>query len=102
MNKNLTEGMADMKLSGAERNRTASPSAYETPPYPWGLSIRLENDALEKLGIKSLPAPGECFVIHAVADVESSSESKSKDNEGDRAVQLQITHMKVTRHHGAK
>ena len=99
MDNKLTEGMADMKMTAKDREHYVG-SNMPSPQYSYGLSIRLENDTLEKLGIKSLPAPGECFVIHAMADVESSTESKAKDNKGDRAVQLQITHMKVSRHHG--
>ena len=67
MDNKLTEGMADMKMTAKDREHYVG-SNMPSPQYSYGLSIRLENDTLEKLGIKSLPAPGECFVIHAMAE----------------------------------
>lgn len=95
--KKITEGMTDMKRDARERNRDSMPVAVDGDQYAYGLNIRLENAELDKLGIKSMPEPGERFEIHAVGKVSSAYVSKSEHNRGDRAVQIQITHLTLTR-----
>ena len=65
-------------------------------PYPYGLSLNLENDALDKLEIKTLPEVGAVMFLQAKVAVTSVSEYKSQDNkEPRRSVSLQITDMEL-------
>jgi hypothetical protein len=63
--------------------------------YGYGLCLRLERWELDRLGIAKLPEVGTVFEIEAKAYVESVHESKSANNEGDRCVSLQITHLAI-------
>ena len=64
--------------------------------YPYGLRLRLENDELEKLGLKELPEVGKVCKIEAEGIVESVSSNESKGDEGSRkCVEIQITSMNL-------
>ena len=54
----------------------------ESPVYSWGLELRLEEEELQKLGLKELPAVGESLRLVAVARVmRASSEERAKGTE---------------------
>lgn len=68
----------------------------EAPLYPEGLCIKLDNDALRKLGIGAgnLPAVGARMRLAALVQVvEVCNEPKQIDSE--LCVELQITHMEI-------
>lgn len=74
--------LVSMKITDAERK--AKQKEYEKGPsmiggdsYPYGLQIRLENDALEKLGLENLPKTGRKVRVVAECTVTSTSEHKS-------------------------
>lgn len=70
------------------------------PTYPYGLTISLDNETLEKLGIDGdLPSVGEMIHIAGMAKVTCASETE-RTTEGDgketcRRIELQLTHMAV-------
>ena len=66
-------------------------SEYIEDKYPWGLSINLDQDSLEKLGIKDLPAVGESIKLEAKVDVVEISECDSANGGTKRSMSLQIT-----------
>ena len=83
--------MKSMKLSKKEATEAMPKSiSEEKPQYPYGLRISLDNDALEKLGIKTLPASGKVIMVIAKCEVKSVNES---DYEGEKrkSMELQIT-----------
>lgn len=98
--------LVDMKYSKAEAKAQAEqytkPSPDNEPQYPWGLQIRLEDDSLTKLGIKTLPDVGGEFHLTVVATVQSATESKMASGRVDRCVCLQITMMEVDLEESAK
>ena len=64
--------------------------------YPWGLTINLENESLNKLEFgDELPKVGSTVKIVAEAKVESVSSRSDKDNKSNRTVSLQIVKMAV-------
>lgn len=97
--------MPDMKLvnmkmpkreTGKSAMTEASPADVDRPVYPWGLQLTLDEDALEKLGIKELPAVDKPLMLVARVDVTgvNSNEHKSagdKTTHKHRSVSLQIT-----------
>ena len=86
--------LKSMKLDKSEKETYAKEGIVsDRPEYPWGLSIRLDNDALKKVGIVALPAVGEKMQLMARVEVVSVSQRDSKDGEKHKDVQLQITDM---------
>ncbi len=62
--------------------------------YPYGLSVSLEKESLDKLGITTLPEIGDTFTLTAKVKVTSISESASEDGDT-KSASLQITDMKL-------
>lgn len=71
------------------------PTASDGPKYPWGLEICLNNDSLEKLGVKVLPAAGTEVTIIAKAQVTGTSERQTEGDGTKQSVDLQITDMQI-------
>lgn len=87
----------DMKLTKRElktsHGNLAMVAGTEGPRYPWGLELRLDEEALKKLGMTELPETGaECMVtgigrVTAVEDREQMEGGKTKRR---RNVSIQI------------
>ena len=90
--------LTSMELSKKEKKDTggtmAVPSSPSGPDYPYGLTIELEDKALEKLGIKKLPATGGTVTIEAKATVRSTS-IRAEDGKERRGMTLQITDLSI-------
>jgi hypothetical protein len=65
-------------------------AASDAPLYPYGLTLRLDNDTLDKLKVRSLPEVGESMLVLARVNVTSVSSSES-DSGKNRTCELQIT-----------
>ena len=64
--------------------------------YPWGLSLTMNKDVLEKLGVKATGfEPGKAFKLVAKAEVESVNINKSREGRhyGGTVVEMQITEL---------
>jgi hypothetical protein len=85
--------LTNMKLTPTVAKETLAPSAGDAPEYPYGLKVELENDALEKLGITSLPDVGTPMVLTARVEVCGVSAYESTDQEKRQSLSLQITDM---------
>lgn len=73
--------MVDMSRTPAEKVEAAienAPGPASIPDYPYGLSICLTQDELEKLGLDDDVEVGDMLHIHAMAKVTSVSKT---DNE---------------------
>lgn len=64
-------------------------------PYPWGLSLHLEVDSLEKLGMQQLPNIGQEMQLVATVKVTSVNQSAREGQDENRSVGLQLTHMQL-------
>ena len=70
----------------------------KSPKYPWGLEIRLEDDAIKKLGLKLKDFDTDTLVrIVAKAETTRVSEDDTRDGGKQRGLTFQITAMAVTR-----
>lgn len=88
--------MAYTKAEQKERNSPkevcapGSGNKYEGPKYPYGLEIRLENEALKKLGLTTLPKVGKNVRLRAICCVSAVSVSERESGEDNRCLTLQI------------
>lgn len=80
---------------------TEDDSAGEYDPSP---IIHLNDDQVEALGIKGMPAPGVVFslqcravVTRVAAEGEESDEQKTEGSAPDVYLTLRVTHMSATR-----
>lgn len=87
----LTSMKIDRK---AQQEKYAEPSSLsmDAPAYPYGLEVRLDKEALEKLGLAdSLPKAGSSMKLQANVDVTNVSESDSANGGKNCSLTLQIT-----------
>jgi len=91
--------LVSMKLDAAEREKSYGPEtvAVEGPSYPWGLSVTLDNEVLEKLGI-DLPEIGKSYLLHARVDVtrvSADQQTEGGKTRKHRSASLQITDLAI-------
>jgi hypothetical protein len=86
--------LVSMKMSSAEQRKRTEPSsiASDAPMYPWGLSLNLDNETLEKLKVDELPEVGDERLVIAKVKVTSVSSNESESG-SNKSVSLQITEM---------
>lgn len=94
-----TVTLRSMKIDPKVLEEQMKPKAItepEGPQYPYGLRVRLDNDTIEKLGLKKLPKVGDVRSLGARVKVASVSENEYDGPDGKRKhrdVELQITDM---------
>lgn len=86
--------LVNMKMS-AEESKEYSGMEMESPEYPYGLTIDLDDDSLQKLGITSLPKVGSEMMITAKCVVKGVSSNQYQGSDEESRVCLQITDMDV-------
>jgi len=87
--------LINMQQSAEEVKEQVQPSVADAPRYPWGLCITLNDDSLEKLGVKGLPAVGTAVTIVAKAEVSRTSDYQTQGNESEMSMDLQITDLQI-------
>lgn len=83
--------LVNMKSSAEESQEYE----MESPEYPYGLTIDLDDDSLAKLGITSLPKVGSEMMITAKCVVKGVSSNQYQGSDEESRVCLQITDMDV-------
>ncbi len=94
----MPEHLVSMKITKKEKKFLESPISADTPKFPWGLEINLQNEELAKLGITVLPELGTKGSLIANVTVTRASESEDQRNgktKKSRSLTLQITDLKV-------
>lgn len=90
--------MKDMRMNAAEKKDFHSPESIidDKPEYPYGLTITLNPESLEKLGIdaKSLKM-SQAFKVIAEAKVKEIREVKENGDVQEFSVELQLCEMDV-------
>lgn len=85
------------KEAKAEYGDSAKPSDEDLPRYPYGLTLYLDDDTLEKLGITDLPKVGSTMLAQITVMVTGTSQratQSTKEGETLRTcVDLQVTDM---------
>lgn len=93
--------LASMELTKADRAEqmpTCSDGKDNGPVYPYGLSLQLDNDSLEKLGLATMPEVGTTVTVQAKATVTGCSANQYERDgktETRKSCSLQITDMAV-------
>lgn len=87
--------LINMELSAKEAKAEVSPEA-DAPKYPWGLCLTLDNDALKKLNIATLPEIGSKLRLVAEVEVTGVRAYSSQQTESDTSMDLQITDMSLS------
>lgn len=67
----------------------------ERPKYPYGLSLRLNEESITKLGISEMPEVGNEMSVIAIVTIEEVSEREVLDGKKQRNISLQITEMSL-------
>jgi hypothetical protein len=73
---------------------TMASSDDDSPKYPWGLCITLDDQSLKQLGITKMPDVDDVLTITAKAEITSVSANQSQDGTH-RSLSLQITDMAI-------
>lgn len=87
--------LVDLKLSKSEKKEAMEVPRSSGPTYPYGLCLDLNEDTLEKLGIKDLPGVGDEMHFIAVAHVTSARSSEYEESGLSKSICLQISDMAI-------
>ena len=87
-----------VNIKRTEADKKAEAAKYDTidgkaEDYPWGLSLRLDNETIAKLGLGDTDADDK-VTIHAQAFVSEDTVNK-RNGKTERSVSLQITDISV-------
>jgi hypothetical protein len=91
----MKSSLINMEMSKEEAKEYAQPSVSESPKYPWGLCLTLNDDSLKKLGVTKLPSVETVVTITAKATVSSVRENQTQGGESEASMDLQITDMQI-------
>lgn len=86
--------LVSMKLTKAETEKENEVSE-DRPEFPFGLTLRLDNEALDKLGMKEMPEVGTDIELAAKVVVTEVSEHTRGDGDTVKGLSLQITDMNL-------
>jgi len=84
--------LVSLKRDAAEKadDHACSPCSSESPDYPYGTCLYLDEDQLDKLGIDSMPAAGASVGIEAIGTVKGVREEQV-DGKVKRSLEIQVT-----------
>src|SRR5262245_60309703 len=104
--------LKSMEITAAEQREKheamispSSPGDYPSfsSRYPYGLEIRLDNEAMEKLDMDSMPAVGKKVRIEAIGVVTGAHVNEQRSMKGDRgkvekrkSLEIQIQRLAVS------
>jgi len=90
-----------MKRTKKEKQKDADLNSYEDNPYPWGLTVSLDNDSAGKLDVGTFEVGDELIMVSRVT-VKSVNVSSSQHDGGKvhRNMELQITDMSLEEEEG--
>ena len=91
----MSKHLTDMRRSKKERKQADAADAVGQSSFPYGLTLNLDDESLDKLGFKKLPTVGDRMVVAAIGRVESVSERTSERNK-DRDVRIQLEKLDVS------
>ena len=88
----MSDHLVDMKLTKKEaKDNEVAP---ESPRYPYGIQISLDDEELKKLNFDSLPDVGDEFIVVGVGPVTSVRQSE-REAGSDRSISIQLQKLEV-------
>lgn len=87
--------MINLKLTAQEQKQDALDEAQDTPAYPYGLQLHLDDDTMKKLGIDAMPQVGASIQFTANANVCGARARAEGDGGTEASMDLQITDMQI-------
>ncbi len=84
------------EIKEREKEMSVGLGSSDGERFPYGTRLDLDNDTIEKLGIKDLPPVGATMMIEAKVTVIGSRQSATKERTN-RNLELQITDMELDR-----
>lgn len=83
----------DMRLSNEERRESisAGPSLDDTPKYPYGLTLHLDEKQLKLLGIEEVPSMDQVFNLKIISHVSSVNKKEGEGDDSGYSIVLQVT-----------
>ena len=95
--------MRDLSITDKEKKEASVHSVLEdTPKYPYGLKLHIDEETFEKLGLADAPTTGDKFMILAVAEVSDIRQERYRGDEKKHSMGLQIMQMEVKPHKDKK
>lgn len=88
----MAEKLVSMKLTASDRAEVSSATPFPET-YPWGLSITLGQEELEKLGVDKMPKIDGTVTLYAKAKVTRREETQTEGGVTRRTLGLQITEL---------
>lgn len=85
--------MAKTPAEIAEDKADMQSNNFVEPVYPYGLSICLTQEEIDKLDLEEDVGVGDYLHIHALAKVTSVSNREMSDGKTDRRVEMTLTHI---------
>ena len=87
--------MVNMKKDPEGKEAPEDVMGGDEEAYPYGLQLHLDDDSLEKLGIKQLPSVGETMELTAKVRVTGTNSNEKQDGDVEGSLRLQITDMEL-------
>ena len=94
----MAKKLVSMKRTAEDKRKDMGqpcPVDCIVPDYPWGLTLNLETDELQKLGMAMLPEVGTEYTMTATVKVTRKEESATTTERGAkserRCIALQVT-----------
>lgn len=89
--------LVDMKRTKAEikERDTIRCEPLGGEQYPYGTRITLENEAIDKIGLDSLPKVGSKVTVQAMGVITSVSSNESSTGRKDRRIEIQLQKLGV-------
>ena len=87
--------LVNMKKEPEGKEKPEDTMGGDEELYPYGLSLHLDDDTLEKLGLKSLPVVGSTMTLQAKVRVTGTNADEKRDGDVEGSLRLQITDMEL-------
>ncbi len=93
----------ELDLTSMERTRSEikgdrAEVADEGPQFPFGLTLHLDDESIDKLGAKELPEVGTDLFLYAKVEVTEVTQHARSDGESPRrGISLQVKAMKLVK-----
>lgn len=90
--------LVNMKMSAEEAKEETGllgSDIADAPEYPYGLTLTLCDESMQKLGMATLPVVGTKMMITAMVTVTGTRANSTQGGDDEQSTDLQITDMQI-------